>query len=146
MKKGDYMNNWELSIEIAASYKILSSIRDIIRKYFKMEKLCPRDKVQLLSVIDELTTNIVEHAYKGLNVMEENFIILSLKKEINDILYISVKDEGKGFTPGSKSKDEGGMGLNIVKAIVDDFKMNTGKNGTEIIVSKKIMKEDVLND
>ncbi len=59
------MHKREAEIEIASSYNTLSLIRSFARTYFDVENISEGDKIKLVSVIDELTTNVIEHAYAG---------------------------------------------------------------------------------
>ena len=88
---------------------------------------------QLLSVVDELSTNVVEHGYK----YKPGDIILEIQRS-NDVIQLVVEDNGVGFDEEKLSKEEGGMGLYIARAIADNFKIEKKLNGTLFKIEKKI--------
>ncbi|NLK63182.1 MAG: ATP-binding protein [Fusobacteria bacterium] len=135
MKKG------QLSFEINSHYQNLSIIRNIIRNFLDIEKISTLDKVHFISVVDELSTNAIEHAYKNADANEYNPIYIMVNIDSNFINF-TIEDYGEGFQDDTKSKDEGGMGLNIVKSIVNEFKIIKRKKGTKINIIKEIKKEE----
>ena len=86
-----------------------------------------------MSVVDELSTNVVEHGYK----YKPGDIILEIQKS-NDIIQLIVEDNGIGFDEEKLSKEEGGMGLYIARAIADNFKIEKKLNGTLFKIEKRI--------
>lgn len=137
------MHKREAEIEIASSYNTLSLIRSFARTYFDVENISEGDKIKLVSVIDELTTNVIEHAYAG-ESSEENRVKILLKIE-NGVVYAKVEDFGIGFKERKKSKDEGGFGLKIVEGIVESIKIFPKNKGTIVEVTKKVKEEEIRN-
>lgn len=129
----------EIELELSSLYQNLGIIRRVIRNYLELEGLTKLDEVQIISVIDELSTNVVEHAYNG---GSEDGVIKIMIKHHNETIEISVEDFGVGFD-GEKnsSKEEGGLGLNIVKGATESFKCIKKENGTKIEVIKRVNKE-----
>lgn len=123
----------EIKLYVPSSLKNLSIIRALARTYLELQKLEARDIVQILSIIDELSTNVVEHGYQ----YQPGDIIIELEKQ-GDTIYLIVEDNGVGFDDEKESKEEGGMGLFIARAIADDFKIEKKLNGTKFKVEKKV--------
>lgn len=123
----------EIKLYVPSSLKNLSIIRALARTYLELQKLEQKDIVQILSIIDELSTNVVEHGYQ----YQPGDIIIELEKQ-NDTIYLIVEDNGVGFDEEKESKEEGGMGLFIARAIADDFKIEKKLNGTKFKVEKKV--------
>ncbi|MBC2856460.1 MAG: ATP-binding protein [Cetobacterium sp.] len=123
----------EIRLYVPSSLKNLSLIRALARTYLELQKLDQKDIMQILSIIDELSTNVVEHGYQ----YQPGDIIIELQKQ-GDTIYLIVEDNGVGFDEEKKSKEEGGMGLFIAKAIADDFRIEKKLNGTKFKVEKKI--------
>lgn len=135
----NYLKKGEIELELSSLYQNLGIIRRIVRNYLELEELSKLDEVQIISVIDELATNVVEHAYNGGS--EDGSIKISIK-HLNNKVEISVEDFGMGFDEGKKpSKEEGGLGLNIVKGASESFKCIKKEVGTKIEVIKKVNKE-----
>ncbi|MGL6100111.1 MAG: ATP-binding protein, partial [Fusobacteriaceae bacterium] len=115
----------EIKINIPSSLENLSLIRALVKTYLDIHHIESRDVFQLLSAVDELATNVVEHGYQYQN----GDIIIEIQKN-NDIIHLVVEDNGLGFDEEKTSKEEGGMGLFLAKAIADDFKIEKKINGT----------------
>lgn len=133
------MKEGELELGIGSLYKNLVVIRNVIRTFLEVEMVSKLDKVQLVSVADELSTNAIEHAYENGKRNGSISIVLKIKENIFTMI---VEDYGKGFLDNIKSKEEGGLGLNIVKGIVDDFAISRKKQGTKIKILKKVNREE----
>ena len=118
---------------IPSSLENLSLIRALVKTYLELQHINEKDVFQLLSVVDELSTNVVEHGYK----YKPGDIILEIQRS-NDVIQLVVEDNGVGFDEEKLSKEEGGMGLYIARAIADNFKIEKKLNGTLVKIEKKI--------
>jgi len=123
----------EISLSVPSSLKNLSLIRAMVKAYFEHEKICESDTFQLLTVIDELSTNVVEHGYK----YNSGNINIKLERK-NSFVSIVVEDDGVGFDDNKLSKEEGGLGLQIARKVADSFKIEKKINGTLFRLEKKI--------
>ncbi|KNF07317.1 serine-protein kinase RsbW [Gottschalkia purinilytica] len=88
--------------------------------------------------IGEACTNIIKHGLEG---KEENFDIEYVVS--TDRLDIILRDNGKGFDtsiieePGSEELRESGLGIFIIKSLMDEVEINSSEGrGTEIKMSK----------
>ncbi|MCF2671987.1 ATP-binding protein [Fusobacterium varium] len=122
-----------IRMSIPSSLENLSLIRALVKTYLEVQHINEKDIFQLLSVVDELSTNVVEHGYK----YKSGDIILEIQKS-NDIIQLIVEDNGIGFDEEKLSKEEGGMGLYIARAIADNFKIEKKLNGTLFKIEKRI--------
>ena len=122
-----------IKMTIPSSLENLSLIRALVKTYLELQHINERDVFQLLSVVDELSTNVVEHGYK----YKPGDIILEIQRS-NDVIQLVVEDNGVGFDEEKLSKEEGGMGLYIARAIADNFKIEKKLNGTLFKIEKKI--------
>jgi serine/threonine-protein kinase RsbW len=127
------MKNKGVKLFVPSSLQNLSLIRAFAKTFLELEKVEGKDIAQLLSVIDELSTNVVEHGY----CYKPGDIIIEIKKD-NDVVYLVVEDNGVGFDEEKESKEEGGMGLYLARALADDFQMEKKVNGTIFRVQKKV--------
>jgi Anti-sigma regulatory factor (Ser/Thr protein kinase) len=132
MKKGEIMN--EIVLKVPASLRLMSLVRSTVKGYLEIEKVNNSDISKLLSVVDELATNAIEHGY---NYDEDDTLVIKVIKESAKIV-IEVEDFGSGFQGEGNSKEEGGMGLNIVRKIVDGIDMVKKDRGLMIRVFKYI--------
>ncbi len=123
---------------VPSSLENLALLRALVKTYLLSENVSEKEMFQLLLVVDELATNAVEHGYE---YDEKNRIKVSL--DIREgAAYISVEDFGLGFKKEGHSKEEGGMGLVIVRNIVDSFEILEKEVGTKIRVSKVFKEAD----
>ena len=132
------MENFEkeinrIKIFIPSFLGSLSTVRVMVRVYLREHNISELDEVQILSVVDELTTNAIEHAYSYSEGEIE--VILNIYKET---VFLTVEDFGKGYDEGLDSKEDGGFGLSIARKLVDDFRIEKKEKGTIFRVEKKI--------
>lgn len=132
MRKGETMN--EIVLKVPSSLRVLSLVRSTIKGYLEIENIKVSDISLLLSVVDELCTNAVEHGY---HYSGNEPLIVKVTIEASRVT-IEVEDFGIGFQGEGNSKKEGGMGLNIVRKIVDGIEMVKKDKGLMIRVFKYI--------
>ncbi len=123
----------KVEITISSCLSNLALVRSFARVYLEHYDVSDSNKVKLLSVIDELTTNSVEHGYS----YSQGSIKIVMWIE-GEYINISVEDFGKGYDENSKSKTDGGIGIIMTKKLVDDFKVLKKQNGTLITIKKRI--------
>lgn len=121
--------NTNFFLKVEAKYEFLSEIRNAVKKFLIDNKLNQKNIFQLISIIDELCTNVVEHAYFSNNDKRELELRLEIKE---DKIFIVVEDFGEGFKGEGHSKEEGGMGLNIVRGLVNSLEIIVKNQGTRI--------------
>ena len=112
------MENFEKEINrvkifIPSFLSSLSTVRAMVRVYLREHHISELDEIQILSVVDELTTNAVEHAYS--NDKGEIEIVLNFYKKT---IFLTVEDFGKGYDESLDSKEDGGFGLSIARKLV----------------------------
>lgn len=127
------MNKNEIKILLSSALENLSVIRTLIRTYLTLHKVEERNIMEILTITDELATNVVEHGYQ----YQPGELIITIEKE-GSIIKLVVEDNGVGFDESKMSKEEGGMGLRIARSMSDSFKIGKKVNGTKFKVEKKI--------
>lgn len=127
------MKKNEIKILLSSALENLSVIRTLIRTYLKLHKVEERNIIEILTITDELATNVVEHGYQ----YQPGDLIISMEKDEN-IIRLVVEDNGVGFDESKMSKEEGGMGLRIARKMSDSFIIEKKVNGTKFKVEKKI--------
>lgn len=131
--EGDILNRNEIKILLSSALENLSVIRTLIRTYLTLHKVEERNIMEILTITDELATNVVEHGYQ----YQPGELIITIEKE-GSIIKLVVEDNGVGFDESKMSKEEGGMGLRIARSMSDSFKIEKKVNGTKFKVEKKI--------
>ena len=132
------MEKYRISLIVPSSLENLALLRVLAKTYLQAENISEKGVFQLLLVLDELATNAIEHAY-GYNGDQEVKVSMDIRDET---VYICVEDFGSGFKKEGCSKEEGGMGLVIVRNIVDSFEILRKGLGTKITVSKVFKEAD----
>jgi serine/threonine-protein kinase RsbW len=132
-KRREIMKENKIKLTIPSSLQNISIIRAMIKAYFEHEHVDKHDSFQLLTAIDELSTNVVEHGYK----YDQGNIIIRIEKNEHEISLV-VEDNGIGFDDSKLSKKEGGLGLQIARNIADTFTIEKKENGTMFKLKKKI--------
>lgn len=127
------MKKNEIKILLSSALENLSVIRTLIRTYLTLHKVEERNIMEILTITDELATNVVEHGYQ----YQLGELIITLEKD-GSIIKLIVEDNGVGFDESKVSKEEGGMGLRIARSMSDSFKIEKKVNGTKFKVEKKI--------
>ncbi|MFO1257234.1 MAG: ATP-binding protein [Gammaproteobacteria bacterium] len=99
---------------------------------------------KLLMCVDEIVTNIVTHAYKD---KEEHTVYLESKLE-NGFITIEFRDDGVAFDPTKRSgpdttlsiedRDIGGLGLHLVKKLMDKMEYAREGDYNVLKITKKI--------
>lgn len=128
-----FLKKNEIKILLSSALENLSVIRTLIRTYLKLHKVEERNIMEILTITDELATNVVEHGYQ----YQPGDLIISMEKDEN-IIKLVVEDNGVGFDESKMSKEEGGMGLRIARKMSDSFVIEKKVNGTKFKVEKKI--------
>ena len=136
MKEGEILQGEGIKIIVPSSLKNLSLIRALVRTYLISESISEKDILRLLTVIDELATNAIEHGY---NYHNGDISIFMIKE--GSFIKIIVEDFGAGFNRLKESKSEGGMGLNIVRGLVDNLEIKPKKVGTKFEILKEVEEE-----
>lgn len=126
----------EVKILISSTLENLALIRSLIRTYLQTYKIEERSIMEILTIVDELATNTIEHGY----LYEPGEMIITVEKEGN-LIRLVVEDEGIGFDDSKISKIEGGMGLKIAAKMSDSFLIEKKINGTKFKVEKKIRED-----
>ena len=103
-------------------------------------------KIEL--VIEEIFINIVNYAYKD---EEEKAVCVDIRKD-NQKMIITFEDNGIPFNPldnedpdirlNAEERQIGGLGIYLVKKIMDDVKYLYKENKNILIIEKNIDKEN----
>ena len=128
-----FLKKNEIKILLSSALENLSVIRTLIRTYLTLHKVEERNIMEILTITDELATNVVEHGYQ----YQPGELIITIEKE-GSVIKLVVEDNGVGFDESKMSKEEGGMGLRIARSMSDSFKIEKKVNGTKFKVEKKI--------
>lgn len=123
----------------------LKSIRHFVKEKLDNHGLSELDISAIVLAVDEVCANLIIHSNKC-NPQERIFLVMEVKdgKEV----YFEITDEGEAFDIKQykeptlddiiKAKKKGGMGLMIVKRIMDDIKFYSHADKNVCKLYKKI--------
>jgi serine/threonine-protein kinase RsbW len=125
-----------LTIPAKAEYIVLSRLA--LSGLARARALEPALVADLKLALTEACSNVVRHAYKEQPTGE-----VEVRYELDeDKLSVEVVDEGIGFDPEAAAAaagdelDEGGLGISIIRAIVDELDIKSGDSGSSLRFTK----------
>lgn len=145
----EYLNNSNIDRNIW-HFKIVNSLSEIeglinsFNEFAEQNKISKQDMSQFDIALDDLTNNIISYGYKDNRKHEINFSgELSGNK-----LKITIIDNGKHFDPfqlekpditqSAEEREIGGLGIHLVKSIMDEVQYKRLKNSNKITIYKRV--------
>lgn len=132
------------TLSVEASTEHLAEVRDFVASHAENIGLNQKMISEIRLAVDEAYTNIIKHAY-GNNSAETVDIEIGSD---DDQLWITLIDSGKSFDPESyrepdlmkriKEKKRGGMGVYLIRKVMDQVQYNRKGKSNEIRMIKNI--------
>ena len=129
-------------IVISSSTDNLSLVRSFIEYHGRELELGHKEIAHISLAVDEACTNIIKHAY---NYSKNGKIKIKINKKKNKLL-VKLTDNGSHFDPSiipepnieesQKMKKGGGLGMFLMKKIMDEVEYNAKGKGNELILIK----------
>lgn len=130
------------SISVQASTKHLAKVRDFVAKHAKEFGFNKQDVADIRLAVDEAYTNIIKHAY---NNDDRKTVDIELGYNSTNF-WISLLDTGDAFDPAKyskpdvpkkiKEKKRGGVGVYLIKKLMDNVEYHTEGSVNEIRMTK----------
>lgn len=131
------------SISVQASTEHLAEVRNFVAKHASDFGFKKQDVADIRLAVDEAYTNIIKHAYKN---DKHKSVDIELGYNSSEF-WISLLDTGDAFDPNNyskpdvrqkiKEKKRGGVGVYLIKKLMDSVEYNTDGSVNEIRMSKK---------
>ena len=122
----------ELRLRLATDPGVLAEVRRSLRRWLRHHGVDDADTVEITLAVGEACTNAIEHAY-GAGPAE-----FQLRGLVSDgVVTIVVTD--RGTWRDQRGRDRG-RGLSIIKAAMDEMEINSGAEGTEVLMSKRLQR------
>jgi len=123
----------------------LATIDDFISNKLAEAGVSSSSIADIAISVSEAVNNAIEHGNAG---DQNKKITVKIEFKEND-LDISIKDQGKGFDPGSVPNPTDkenllkkvGRGIFIIRSLVDSIDFNFTSDGTEVILRKNLNKD-----
>ncbi len=125
-----------LVLRVPSRTEFLATVRDVTRHLAQGAGFDGAQADQLALAVDEASTNVIEHAYRGAadRTIELRF------DDRGDSLRVEVVDDGEAVDPGSvpevdlrryaSERRTGGLGMHLMGRIMDSvtFRRSAGRN------------------
>jgi serine/threonine-protein kinase RsbW len=132
------------SMSVQASTEHLAEVRDFVAKHASEFGFKKQDVADIRLAVDEAYTNIIKHSYKN---DEQKLVDIQLGYNGNEF-WISLLDTGESFDPASytepdvrkkiKEKKRGGVGVYLIRKLMDEVKyLNVGSKNEIRMVKKR---------
>lgn len=132
------------SISVQASTEHLAEVRNFVAKHAREFGFKKQDVADIRLAVDEAYTNIIKHAYKN----DGNKSVDIELGYNSDTFWITLMDTGDAFDPRNyskpdvrqkiKEKKRGGVGVYLIRKLMDDVEYNTKGSVNEIRMTKKL--------
>jgi anti-sigma regulatory factor (Ser/Thr protein kinase)/putative methionine-R-sulfoxide reductase with GAF domain len=120
----------ELDLHLPADPKILAEIRLVLRRWLRHQGAGDSQTLEITLAVSEACTNAIEHAYSP---APAEFTLQARANE-GEMTFV-VSDAGSWRAPRGQDR---GRGLTIIRAAMDDVKVNSSETGTEVVMRRKI--------
>jgi serine/threonine-protein kinase RsbW len=132
---------------LSAELKNLAAVRYFVKQRTADLGACQRDIEDLVLAVDEATTNIMLHGYRG----EAGTIEIELQRE-GEFLLVRLSDKAPPFDPAGVPPPDltipidqrpfGGMGIHLMREMVDEIHHRPrSQGGNELTLVKRICSE-----
>lgn len=131
-------------LKVDASTEHLAKVRDFVAAHASQMGLSDKDISDVRLAVDEAYTNIIKHAYQN---KSSNPVEIEIGHN-NSELWISLSDHGHPFDPSGyqepdifqriKDKKRGGMGVYLIRKLMDHVQYNTRGKTNEIRMVKNL--------
>lgn len=131
------------SISVQASTEHLAEVRDFVAKHATEFGFRKQEVADIRLAVDEAYTNIIKHAYKN---DKKKSVDIELGYNSHEF-WISLLDTGDAFDPSSysrpdvrkkiKEKKRGGVGVYLIKKLMDSVEYHTEGSVNEIRMTKR---------
>lgn len=132
------------TLSVKASTEHLAEVRDFVAEHAQNIGLSQKEISEIRLAVDEAYTNIIKHAYKN---SPSETVEIEIGSD-NSQLWITLIDEGKSFDPETysepdiiqriKDKKRGGMGVYLIRKLMDQVQYNRKGQSNEIRMVKNL--------
>jgi serine/threonine-protein kinase RsbW len=134
-----------LSLALSNHSAALTRLAEFVAEFSDLHGLPDDERARLLVIFDELLTNVVTHGYEGAD--GEGHVEAALSLEGNRLI-VEFIDDGRAFDPLAAplpdvdlplaERPVGGIGIAIVRALVDKIGYTRDANHNRLILSRTV--------
>jgi len=145
-----------LSIVLASERREIPRLAEIAERFGDANRLSADDILRMRLVLDEVMVNIIAHGYEEAAETARHDIHVRLALDGNDVLTIQVEDDAREYDPRKApaprfdlpihERRRGGLGVHIVKAIMDtvDYRRQNGRNILTLTKKLEMPKDQIV--
>ncbi|MBI5085959.1 MAG: ATP-binding protein [Acidobacteria bacterium] len=135
------------SLKVPSSTENLALIRDFVSNIGSQVGFDDNEVARIALAVDEACANVIEHAYGS-----DTTRVVTVRAVVDeDALRFEIVDNGLGFDPALveplqveeliRQRRSGGLGLRLIRQIMDDVQYHIGPGGkNELLMVKKLKK------
>jgi anti-sigma regulatory factor (Ser/Thr protein kinase) len=120
----------ELSLRLPAEPPVLAEVRRTLHRWLRDQSVTKADSREIVLAVSEACANAIEHAYSPAPAEFE----LRASRRDGELLF-EVAD--RGIWRGSRGEHRG-RGLAVVRAAMDEVRINTSEDGTEVVMHRRV--------
>ncbi len=132
------------TLVIPSATRYLTKVRKFISTHARKAKISEASIVDLRLAVDEACSNVIEHAYQG---DSNEKLHLTLTVEPSRVI-VQIRDRGRAFNEDryqqpnvvelSRNRKSGGLGVDIIRRLMDQVEYHTDGDINEIKLVKLI--------
>ena len=129
------------SLRIPGATQHLGEVRRFVEQHARAAQLEEETIAHIKMAVDEACANIIEHAYD--NARQEIAVLVMVD---NERFTVCIRDQGRPFHPElwsepdlfriAKSRKGGGLGVQIMRRLMDQVEYTTRGNTNEVRLTK----------
>jgi anti-sigma regulatory factor (Ser/Thr protein kinase) len=151
-KESQQNDDRAVNLSILSDPKNLAVVRSAAEKIARQQGFAAGDVDGIVLAVDEALANIMRHGYEGCKDRQIRVCLEALTDAAKgDALRITVKDRGKQVDPGTiEGRDledvrPGGLGVHIIRAVMDHVEYHRRKRGgMQLQMVKYVKGKDTL--
>lgn len=137
-----------LDTVLASKRSEIPRLAEIVQQFGRDNGLSVDDIMRIRLVLDEVVVNIVAHGYEDAGAENHHPIQIHLELDDRDVLTIRVTDNARAYDPRTapsprfdlpvEERRKGGLGVHIVKAIMDTINYQRVDGQNVLTLTKKL--------
>jgi len=126
-------------VQIRSDPSKLAEVRPRVSEVAESAWFDEKEVSEIILAVDEALANVIRHGYGGPCEKPIDILVARSASDLQEALTVSIRDYGKQFDPGSicgRPLDEvrrGGLGLHIMKAVMDEVNYAPADGGGMVL-------------
>lgn len=140
-----------LSIVLVNDRCEIPRLAEIAARFGAAHDLSEDDVMNIQLVLDELVINVIRHGFEDIGDTDRHEIDVRLSLDRDDLLTIEIEDDARPYDPRTAPEPQfdlpieqrriGGLGVHIVKALMDTFDYRRENERNIVTLTKQVARE-----